>query len=259
MTALSKSKQLIAKHIGVLSLGLLGFMTATNSASAADMAVKAVAPLYSPVPMSRWSGFYVGINGGYGWGSTDHTVTLAAGLSSGSFDVSGGILGGTFGYNQQFGSFVVGFEGDANKTWINGSKSNNIGFANPLGIGAANIALPLTLTSELAWLGTARARVGYDWNGTLGYVTGGAAFGNVTSKVSSQLLGISGYAAQSDTRMGWTIGVGVEHQFMPNLSGKLEYLYVDLGKNTQLLVDNVGFTTSIVRAGLNYRLGDLVR
>jgi outer membrane immunogenic protein len=258
MTTRSKSRLL---SIGILSLGALGLIAAATSASAADMAVKAAkaaAPLYSPVPMSRWSGFYVGIDGGYGWGRTDHTVTIASGLSSGSFDVEGGILGGTFGYNQQFGSFVVGFEGDINKTWISGSNSNNIGFANPLSIGPSNFALPLTLTSELAWLGTARARVGYDWEGWLGYVTGGAAFGSVTSKVSSQLLGISGFAAQSDTRMGWTIGVGVEHQFMPNLSGKLEYLYVDLGKNTQLLVDNVGFTTSIVRAGLNYRLGDLV-
>ena len=83
--------------LGVASVASIGL------ANAADMAVKAQRSIMSPEPITAWSGFYVGLNGGWGWGSTDHALTVGTGLSSGSFDVDGGVLGGTLGYNQQFG------------------------------------------------------------------------------------------------------------------------------------------------------------
>ena len=56
----------------------------------------------SPEPVANWSGFYVGVSAGYGWGDSRATVTTT-GASSGGFDVDGGIVGGTFGYNRQIG------------------------------------------------------------------------------------------------------------------------------------------------------------
>ena len=47
----------------------------------------------------NWTGFYIGINGGGAWGDSKWT-------SVGTFDVSGAMVGGTVGYNWQFGSPV---------------------------------------------------------------------------------------------------------------------------------------------------------
>jgi outer membrane immunogenic protein len=234
---------------------------ACGSASAADMALKAQRSIFTPEPIITWSGFYVGLNGGLGWGSTEHIATINAGASSGSFDVDGGLIGGTFGYNRQFGQFVLGFETDVDAAWIKGNTTRGIaaGNVNVAGFGIGFPGIPLYLGSELNWLDTVRVRVGFDPASWLFYVTGGLAYGNVTSTFSTSLFGISASAAQSDSRLGWTIGAGAEYKFSPNLSGKVEYLYVDLGKNSQMLIDQVNFTTSILRVGVNYRLGDLLQ
>src|SRR5215468_2271954 len=71
------------------------------------------APIYAPV--YNWSGFYLGINGGGGWGDSAWTG------QTGTFDVSGGLIGGTLGYNWQFGQTVVGLEGDLQWSDIKGS------------------------------------------------------------------------------------------------------------------------------------------
>ena len=58
--------------------------------------------------------------------------------------------------------------------------------------------------------------------------------------------------APGKTRIGWTLGAGLEYAMWSNWSVKLEYLYADLGKASFGGTD-VEFKTSIVRAGLNYR------
>src|SRR5258707_15542015 len=77
-----------------------------GAAHAADLPRQMVtkAPVYV-APYYNWTGFYVGVNGGGGWGS-------ASWDSTGSSDVSGGLVGGTIGYNWQFGTWVIGLEGD---------------------------------------------------------------------------------------------------------------------------------------------------
>jgi len=94
----------------------------TAIAAAADLARRAPyysapAPVFAP-PFS-WTGFYVGINGGGGFGSSNWD-------STGSRNVSGGLVGGTVGYNYQFGQAVEGIEGDVDWSGINGSTSNNV-------------------------------------------------------------------------------------------------------------------------------------
>ena len=192
------------------------------------------APAY--VPFFTWNGFYVGINAGYGFGHSKWTDTVTQ-VSTGDFNVNGPMVGGTVGYNLQFGAFVFGLEGDIDWTNIKGSATTNC---------------PSTCETSNTWLGTARGRIGYAFDRFLPYVTGGAAFGDV----KGTLLGAGDF---KQTKVGWTAGAGVEYAFIDNWSAKLEYLYVDLGKATCDATCSGGnpmtatFTSNVVRGGVNYK------
>src|SRR5262249_59986908 len=83
-------------------------------ADAADLAVPVAPPVIVPAPVLSWTGPYVGLNGGGGWGTTDHTFTgVAAGLSAstGNFKVSGGLARGPRGYNHPGAARAVGARG----------------------------------------------------------------------------------------------------------------------------------------------------
>lgn len=193
------------------------------------------APSYAPpVPVFSWTGFYVGINAGYAWGSAD----WSGGAGNFSTDPDGYLVGGTFGYNLQTGNWVWGIEADIAYADVNSSGD------------ASNCA---TCNFDMDWFGTVRGRIGYaGWGNWMPYFTGGGAFGGVKTSTAA---GNSG-----DTLMGWTLGAGVEYAFAGNWSAKLEYLYVDLGTASCAAATcgtatdiNVDYTTNIVRAGINYR------
>ena len=222
------------RFILTASAGLLAAAMALPS-FAADLPRPAYkAPVY--VAPFSWSGFYVGINGGYGWGKSDWTFA-ATSFSTGDFDVKGGLVGGTLGYNLQTGHWVWGIEGDFDASWIKGTES-------------VFCATPGCETSN-TWLATARARVGYAWDRWMPYITGGAAFGDIKMTTPAS-------ASESETKVGWTAGLGVEYAFLGAWSAKLEYLYADLGEatcSTPTCVPDIDvtFKTNIVRVGLNYR------
>ena len=200
---------------------------------AADMPLKGP-PMGGPF---NWTGFYLGINGGYGFGTTNWTL-VGTGATTGDFNFNGGLVGGTVGYNQQMGVWVFGAEGDVDASWIKGTDS-------------ATCGAPGCETKN-TWLGTARLRAGYAAGRVLPYLTGGAAFGNVTMTTPTG-------AGQSDTRFGWTIGAGIEFAAIGAWSFKAEYLYADLGKaNCSAATCGLGanadvaFKTNVVRVGVNY-------
>jgi outer membrane immunogenic protein len=208
-----------------------------GTASAADLARKAPplvtkAPPPAYVPFT-WTGFYVGVNGGYGFGRSKWS-----GLPS-SFDVKGGLFGGQLGYNWQFGQFVYGLEGDADWTDLKGT---------------ANLAAcgGIVCQTKNNFLSTVRGRVGFAVDRWLPYATGGLAVGNIKATVP-------GFAGIDKTNAGWTAGGGVEYALAPNWSVKAEYLFVDLGKDNcgtmcgPALGNKVGLTSNVVRAGVNYR------
>ena len=217
--------------------GLLAAAMASPSL-AADMPRPAYpaykAPLY--VAPFSWTGFYVGLNGGYGWGKSDWSPSTG-GVGTGDFDIKGGLVGGTMGYNLQTGSWVWGLEGDFDASWIKGTETISCG-------------IPGCETSN-KWLATARGRLGYSWDRWLPFITGGAAFGNIKMD--------PGFGTtESQTKVGWTAGAGIEYAFMGAWSAKIEYLYVDLGTATcgtpTCIPDfDVSFKTNLVRIGLNYR------
>jgi outer membrane immunogenic protein len=224
-----------------------------HSASAADLSTPQIYKAPPPAYFS-WTGWYVGANGGYGWGQTNHTATAGItgipglpGLTTGNFNTRGGVVGGTVGYNYQMGNWLIGAEADLDWSNIQGTFNGVV----PIPGGTA----PFSLSSQLQWLETTRVRAGFVWDHALFYGTAGAAMGGVTATANASAaasgVGAAITAADTQTRFGWTAGAGVEYAFTNYLSGKVEYLYVALGSQNQIVVDNVKFQTNIVRAGLN--------
>jgi outer membrane immunogenic protein len=188
-------------------------------------------PVYAPF---TWSGFYFGVNAGYGFGSSNWTNSAI----SDSLNVKGAVLGTTVGYNFQTGVWVWGLEGDFGPSFLKGSANAAGGVCGGAGC-----------TTENTWFGTARGRVGYGFDRWLPYITGGAAFGNIKMTPSNGSI-------ETANKLGWTLGAGLEYVFSGPWSAKFEYLYADLGKGT-CDVTTCGISTdvnlkmSIVRLGLN--------
>jgi outer membrane immunogenic protein len=208
------------------------FLSLLSPALAADFPFKGQPAPYI-APYYNWTGFYIGINGGYGW---DDSQWSFGAFNTGNFNVSGAVVGGTIGYNIQFGAFVWGVEGDI--AWSSIKGSTTAAFCG------------VTCRTENQWLGTARLRVGYAFDRWLPYITGGGAFGDI--KASSP-LGVS-----TSTEFGWTAGGGIEWAFLGNWTAKVEYLYVDLDSGSctgacSALPIAVSFKTNLVRGGINYR------
>lgn len=194
--------------------------TAASPAFAGDLPLERRSTYVPPEVANRlfnWTGFYAGVHGGYAWGE-------AAGLSPNGF--VGGVQAG---YNFQVSpSGVLGFETDISATSID-DKSGGMKFG-------------------IDYLGTIRARAGYTMDRVMFYATGGAAYG----RGDLEIAGLS----NNQFHWGWTLGGGVEAMVTPNVSARLEYLYVDLAKETYQSVvgpTSVGYKTNIVRGGLNYR------
>ena|SRR5579863_441025 len=213
---------------------LLAFAAAAP-AGAADLSV---APLYKappavPVPAYNWSGFYLGINGGGGWGNSNWS-------SAGGFNLSGGQVGGTAGMNWQAGHAVFGLEGDADWSGIRGT--------------AAPGLCPGCATNN-DWLATVRGRAGYAFDRFMPFVTGGLAVGDIRATAP-------GFAGATQTNAGWTVGGGLEFALSNNWTAKAEYLHVDLGNMNcgfscgAAAGNNVSLREDVVRGGVNYRFGN---
>jgi outer membrane immunogenic protein len=220
------------KRILLASAGVLAMVGLIGSAHAADLPrqqMPARAPVYA-APYYNWTGLYVGINGGGAFGRSRWD-------STGGFDTSGGMIGGTVGYNWQFGTWVVGLEGDID--WANIKGTTNRGC-----VGGCS--------SENTWLGTARGRLGYSFDRWMPYITGGAAFGDVTTTNP-------GFSGATNTQVGWTAGAGVEFAIASNWTAKVEYLHYDHGSFNcgvgcnGVLNDNVKFSADAIRGGVNFR------
>jgi len=220
----------------ILTGMIAALLSAPLAAQAADLPAPTYkAPAYVAPAAPTWSGFYIGINGGYAFGDADISNSFGD-FTTDSQD--GWLIGATLGYNYQTGRWVWGIEGDIDYALIDGETSNTL--ACPAG----------TCEVENNWFATVRGRVGYAFGRWMPYITGGGAFAG--SKVTV------GGTSSSDTATGWTIGAGVEYAFLGPWSAKIEYLYADLGKTT-CGAATCGVSTeiepkiNIVRAGINYR------
>jgi outer membrane immunogenic protein len=239
-----------------LFAGALVFV-AVGQAAAADLPQPAPPPApvaYIPAvaPVYNWGGIYLGINGGYGFGTSEWTdpANLSGASSTGNFGTSGFLVGPTLGVNLQADAFVFGIEGDFDASWMDGKTSST--FCGAVGFGGA-----AQCETRNTWLGTLRARIGYAADRVLFYGTAGGALGDIQS-------GINGL--QSTTKAGWTAGAGVEVAFTDNWTARLEYLFVDLQNGTCTTAlncgvdapgvaanDSVKFDANLIRLGVDYK------
>jgi outer membrane immunogenic protein len=198
-------------------------------------------PEYTPPAAYSWTGVYVGANGGYGWGSVQD--------GSDSLSASGAIAGGQIGFNWQTGNLVVGLEGDYQ--WSGQKVQETIG---------CGFLCTLTEKAGVDYFGTGRVRLGFASNRALLYVTGGAAWTHISFSLDGNLGGLSAnLLSASGSGVGWVAGGGFEMAVVGNLTGKIEYLFID-APSMKLTSGGVTSTSidlkdSIVRIGLNYRFG----
>lgn len=221
-------------------------------ALAADGAAKA--PPQVPAAYD-WTGFYLGVNigGAVGRNLTTHNIAANPGSAEQSNVSPVGIIGGAqAGYNWQFGMWLLGVETDIDGSGQTSSYTCDAS-CNPLTATGVH-------TQKISWLGTTRARAGLVTGPVLSYFTGGVAYGGVTTGYVETAPGGVASTSVGGTMTGWTIGSGVEASLGGNWTGKIEYLYVDLGSRSYGLTGPAGgaetITTrirdSIFRAGLNY-------
>lgn len=245
-------------------------LTAAPAARAADIAMPVKAPVMTKV--YDWTGFYLGVNAGYGWGGPgvafDTPFFLPAGATPTSLAANPhGFLGGVqAGYNYQAGRMVYGIETDIDYAGI---RSSDTAVLVPIAI------YTTTAEQKLDWFGTVRGRLGFlASDRLLMYATGGLAYGRGSaSSTHSVTLGGPpaclffagcGSGSTSGWRAGWTAGGGLEWAFADKWSAKGEYLYYDLGSLSYSYLDSqpvpglvyhasASFRGSIVRVGLNYK------
>jgi len=221
------------------------------AAHSADLAVKA-----PPAPVAaavyNWTGLYVGVNGGWGWGSQDPVSLFDTRFDRASFGINGGMLGGTIGAQIQQGAIVLGVESDADWANISGSRNTNLTIAGAPFLGGTI----LNVNSKIEGVATARIRAGVALNNWLIYTTAGAAFIKETASATTLsgaqcgALGVLPSCSGSVWRPGLAVGAGTEWGFAPNWTAKAEYLYIE-AMGTGVSVDHL----NVVRGGINYKFG----
>src|SRR5450759_3816534 len=112
------------KVLSLATVALAAFVGAVHPVAAADLPPRPAyspAPMMSPTPVYNWTGIYVGLNGGYGWGNQDPLNLITNRFDSASLGFSGGVFGGTAGAQIQSGHVVLGLEADLDWAGMKGS------------------------------------------------------------------------------------------------------------------------------------------
>ncbi len=243
------------KNLLLSTVALAGL---TAGAVAADLPMRAAppAPVVAAVPVFTWTGFYVGVNGGYAFG--DERNNRRSPFFRVRDNGDGSALGGAqIGYNMQFGMFVAGIEADA--------QAIDFERINPVLVPGRNNRINRNNDDEVDIFGTVRGRLGLAaFDRGLIYATGGLAWKTDADNNGGGRFG--GNGNNGGDNIGFTVGGGVEYAFTNNISLKVEGLYVDFsedknGRNRRNNnnVNNINFAGNgarefgLVRAGLNFR------
>lgn len=230
----------------IVLLAAAPLILAATYSNAADLPARYTPPppYVSQPPAFTWTGFYVGVNAGYGWNAqNDRMLRMPGGRS----DANGGFVGGgQIGYNYQLmpgTGLVIGLEGDLQYADL-GADNGSVSRRGPQG----------------GYFGTVRGRLGHAFDRVLVYGTGGFAYGDVGNNVTGPAFRGSN---STDASAGWTLGGGLEYAFTTNLSAKVEGLYVSLERDSRtgygarrlspVAANNNRDEFGIVRAGLNYK------
>jgi outer membrane immunogenic protein len=259
---------MLRKLLCILAVSSLLIALPLTAVFAADMPLKA-----PPPPVASWTGWYVGLDGGYGWDRSTGSTTcitpegVVGGLgcwtpNSGMVRPEGGLFGGQIGYNLQSNSIVYGLESDIQWSGIKSTGATSNICCTPAFVSAVGA---ITASADLQWFGTVRARAGVlVAPNALLYATGGLIYGreSLTSVLTYPL--VSYPSAGSVTRAGGTAGGGIEYAFTRSFSGRIEGLWYEMGSANIAVTSpltlytyqtHYNFEGSIVRGGLNWKLG----
>ena len=234
-------RKFLLTTVSILAIG--------GSAMAADLPQRSYAPPPPIVPIFTWTGFYVGVNAGYGFSDNNSDSRFFDNgidddfddfFDDGDDDNGGFVGGGQIGYNYQFGQFVLGIETDLQ--YADFGRGNRDDFFDD---DNGDFDGRFRGDDDFEWFGTVRGRLGLAFDRALLYGTGGFAY--------------------SDNGEGYTFGGGLEYAFTNNLTAKIEGLYVSLDRggnddvffddfDDDFIDDNRGDNEFfVVRAGLNYK------
>lgn len=227
-----------------LLTGSAALALVASAATAADLPAPAPPPPIVVAPIFTWTGFYAGVNAGWGWldNNNSNGIFVPSGTFGPPYGGVSGILGGggaggnndgfvgggQIGYNYQFGTFVVGVEADIQ--WADFNVENSV-FFTPAGFPPSFVPAAFR-SDDMEWFGTVRARAGAAFDRFLIYATGGLAY--------------------SDNNTGWTVGGGVEWALPTTFLGSsavtlgVEGLWVSLERDDD---NNGGFVGTYVPLG----------
>ena len=234
------------KFVGGVALAA-GTVVCVCSAQAADIPPRRAPPPVAPVayapPVYNWSGFYVGGNLGAGFAHSSWSDPFTGGHDT--FDKTGFIGGGQVGVNWQINALVLGIEGDFDWTGLKGSGHDSRGN---------------TINTDTQWTSTVTGRIGAAFDRLLVYGKGGVAFAHVNGGLND-IFGAA--ASTSQSRTGWTAGVGLEYAFAQNWSARIEYDYLGFGSealnfattNSPVYNSNASLNVQEVKAGINFKFG----
>jgi len=242
--------------------------------SSSSKEVKQVAPV-QPACDYSWTGFYIGARAGGGWGdgeSDSHLVNRVPGFDfelpgHNDLDDGGFIGGGEVGFNWQWHWLVLGAEADFSGSTISSDHSDIRDLGNPTNVTQAEVSVH----QDLNWVGTVRGRLGFvPWCRLMIYGTGGFAYGQVDDSADVDFRNLGGSThypgSRDDTGTGFAAGGGVEYAINRDWSVKVEFLYIDLGDENQLVVQTPDLNSGAdvtqhhwdaqfhtVTAGLNFK------
>lgn len=202
--------------------GLLALLAAPAMAADPRVPVQQWQPAYSQPRAYNWNGLYAGVHAGAAFDRFEGTARKSRNEV---------LLGGQLGYNLQMGGFVTGLEADISM--------------NGLGKGAKRTG---AASADMRYVSTLKARAGFAFDRVLVYGLGGVAYGSLKAS--------DGLVSKEKSKVGYVAGAGVEYGITDNLSAKLEYNYVSLGKQNFQFANGrtrVGVNEHLVKAGLNYR------
>ena len=229
---------------------LIGLLSATaalalvaSTAQAADMPSRyAPPPVYDAMPVFTWTGFYAGLNAGYGWSTgTSRYYDPAFGYTGGSSN-GGFVGGGQAGYNYQMGMFVIGAEADIQYAAV-GNKGSSYNAQYYAG-------------NSDGYYGTIRARAGFAFDRALIFGTAGFAYGDIGG--NNAFDPAIGRHRSNSTNTGWTLGGGVEYAVTNNIVAKVEGSYVNLDTRDNYALNGIqgdrrDTEFGVVKAGVNYK------
>jgi outer membrane immunogenic protein len=226
-------KKFLLGTVGLLALG------AAAPALAADLPARTYtkAPPVVAAAVYDWSGFYIGINGGWGQ-SRDRRTFDPTGALVGSYDANGGVVGGQVGYRWQSAGWVFGLEAQGDWADIHGSTPNLL-------------VLDNTIRSKMDAFGL--------FTGQVGASVTDRNYQFITTSTGA-LISSTGY----QTRWGGTAGVGLEYGFAPNWSVAVEYDHIFESRHSTTFTTPAGalsapFTTGgdtdLITARVNWRFG----